>query len=401
MKTFHLPDLGEGLTEAEIVEWHVKIGDVVTTDQPLVAMETAKAVVDVPTPWSGRIQALHGKPGDIIPTHAPLVDFEGADADPPTASAASAKPAPEGIPDSPRADPGSVVGHMPATDSVVDEQAIIRKRPAGKSPVKALPKVRRRARELGIDLRRVAASGRHGETTLADLEAHPAEASPPTPPHVPPAPRASQTETLRGTRRIMAQTMSLARDQVAATTLFDDADLQAWPGRQDITARVIRAVTRACAAQPTLNAWFNGETLERTLHGHLDLGLAVDTPDGLIVPVLRDIGRAGPVEIRRELERVKKKTQARALEPGEMANPTLTLSNFGMIAGRYATPVIVPPMVAILGVGRLCHDVVAVMGGIATHRRLPLSLTFDHRCVTGGDACRFLRVLIDDLAEPG
>ncbi len=198
----------------------------------------------------------------------------------------------------------------------------------------------------------------------------------------------------------MAQTMALARDQVAATTLFDDADLEAWRGRQDITVRVIRALAKGCAAHPALNAWFNGETLEHTLHGHLDLGLAVDTPDGLIVPVLRDIGRAEPGKIRQELERIKKKTQARALEPGEMANPTFTLSNFGMIAGRYATPVIVPPMVAILGVGRLCHDVIAVMGGIATHGRLPLSLTFDHRCVTGGDACRFLRILIDDLAEP-
>jgi pyruvate dehydrogenase E2 component (dihydrolipoamide acetyltransferase) len=398
MKTFHLPDLGEGLTEAEIVEWHVQVGDTVTTDQPLVAMETAKAVVDVPAPWSGRISALHGKSGDIIPTHAPLVDFESSGDDCPSPVNA-VHPTTKEVSAPPREDPGSVVGHMPAAESVVAEEAIIRKRPAEKRTVKALPKVRRRARELGIDLRRVAASGRHGETTLADLETHPVGA-PAAAPHTPSAKLPSRTETLRGTRRIMAQTMSLARDQVAATTLFDDADLQAWQGRQDITVRVIRALAKACAAQPALNAWFNGETLEHTLHTQLDLGLAVDTPDGLIVPVLRDIGRAEAQEIRQELERIKKKTQARALEPGEMTHPTFTLSNFGMIAGRYATPVIVPPMVAILGVGRLCHDVVAVMGGIATHRRLPLSLTFDHRCVTGGDACRFLRILIDDLAGP-
>ncbi|EQD51820.1 dihydrolipoyllysine-residue acetyltransferase E2 component of pyruvate dehydrogenase complex [mine drainage metagenome] len=393
MKTFHLPDLGEGLTEAEIVAWHVQVGEVVKTDQPLVSMETAKAVVEVPAPWSGRVTRLHGQAGDIIPTHAPLVDFE----DPLEVSPATRADAPKPAAPPPRSsDPGTVVGQMPAGENVVEERAIIRRKIAERKRVKALPKVRRRARELGIDLSRVPSTGRHGETTLADLESrNSASASPATPSRQPLA--VGQPERLRGTRRAMAQVMAQARDAIAATTLFDDADLDHWTGHSDVTARVIRAIIVATRAEPTLNAWFNGETLEQTIHDRLDLGLAVDTPDGLIVPVLRDIGRADPDTLRHALDRVKEKTRERTLQPADLAHPTFTLSNFGMLAGRYATPIVVPPTVAILGVGRLCHDVVAVLGGIATHRRLPLSLSFDHRSVTGGDACRFLHALIEDL----
>lgn len=395
MKTFHLPDLGEGLTEAEIVAWHVGEGDVVKTDQPLVSMETAKAVVDVPAPWSGRIVKLYGQPGDIIPTHAPLVDFEGEG---PTISPKAAPPEPPPQA-SAKPDQGTVVGQMPAGDRVVEERAIIRRKTAEPKRIKALPKVRRRARELGIDLASVPPTGRHGETTLADLENRTAQPTPASPPSRPP-PVVGRPEPIRGTRRAMAQVMAQARDAVASTTLFDDADIDRWSGRFDITARVIRALVVAIRAEPGLNAWFDGEALERTLHGRLDLGLAVDTPDGLIVPVLRDIGQADPATIRQELDRVKTATQARSLQPSDLMHPTFTLSNFGMIAGRYATPVVVPPTVAILGVGRLCHDVVPVLGGIATHRRLPLSLTFDHRAATGGEACRFLAALIHDLERP-
>ncbi len=393
MKTFHLPDLGEGLTEAEIVAWHVQEGEVVHTDQPLVSMETAKAVVEVPAPWGGKIVKLHGQAGDIIPTHAPLIDFEESPGD----AAAKRIETPKTPATKTQApDAGTVVGQMPSGEAVVEERAIIRRKMTEPKRVKALPKVRRRAQELGIDLAEVTSTGRHGETTLADLERQD-RPRPPAPTRAPLTP--GTTEPLRGTRRAMAQVMAQARDAIAATTLFDDADLDRWIGRTDITARVIRAIVAATRVEPTLNAWFNGETLERTVHARLDLGLAVDTPDGLIVPVLRDVGHADPEMIRKELDRVKEKTKARSLQPTDLAHPTFTLSNFGMIAGRYATPIVVPPTVAILGVGRLCHDVVAVLGGIATHRRLPLSLSFDHRSVTGGDACRFLAALIHDLEQ--
>ena len=148
-----------------------------------------------------------------------------------------------------------------------------------------------------------------------------------------------------------------------------------------------------------LNAWYAGDKLERTLHQRVDLAMAVDTPDGLIVPVLRDVGRKQAPQLRADLNRIKEATRNRSVTPADMKDATITLSNFGMMAGRYATPVVVPPQVAILGTGGLRFDVVPVMGGIEVHKRIPLSITFDHRCITGGTACRWLAAVIADLQK--
>ncbi len=213
----------------------------------------------------------------------------------------------------------------------------------------------------------------------------------------PVTPLTGEPEPLRGPRRAMAQSMSASRDQVAQCTLFDDADIHDWAPGQDITARIIRAIVAGCRAEPALNGWYDGENMSRRLFERIDLAMAVDTPDGLIVPVLRDVGSKDAADLREDLDRIKVATRNRTVAPADMKNPTITLSNFGMLAGRYASPVIVPPMIAILGTGGTRHDVVPVMGGIEVHRRIPLSLTFDHRCVTGGEACRFLAAAISDL----
>ena len=133
------------------------------------------------------------------------------------------------------------------------------------------------------------------------------------------------------------------------------------------------------------------------MHGRVDIAMAVDTPDGLLVPVVRDVAGKDAAQLRADINRIKKATHERTVAPAEMRDYTITLSNFGMMAGRYATPVVVPPTVAILATGGIRHDVIAVMGGVEVHRRIPLSLTFDHRCVTGGEACRFLAAVIADL----
>ena len=135
----------------------------------------------------------------------------------------------------------------------------------------------------------------------------------------------------------------------------------------------------------------------RQLEGRVDIAIAVDTPDGLIVPVIRRVEQKSAEQLRDDLDSIKTKTRARTVAPEEMKDFTFTLSNFGMMAGRYATPVVVPPTIAILGAGGVRHDVVPVLGGIETHRRIPLSLSFDHRCATGGEACRFLAGVIGDL----
>lgn len=414
MKTFKLPDLGEGLPEAEIVTWHVKAGDTVKVDQPLVSVETAKAVVEVPSPWAGKIAKLHGAEGDVIPTHGPLVDFDigdGAEGKTEKSKLAETTP-PEEADKTPVAeDSGTVVGNMPTSDDVLEETAIVGRGRRGKAPVKAAPSARALAKQLGVDIAQVEPSGRSGVVTAKDVKDQSSGSSSrggpaargqaPAVPWTRPERRTDVTygksEKLRGPRRAMYQSMSASRDSVMPCTLFDDADIHGWGPGQDITVRVIRSIVAGCRAEPGLNAWFDGEAQSRILHEHVDLAMAVDTPDGLIVPVLRGVDGLDATGLRAAVDELKVATRERTVTPAQMKDPTITLSNFGMMAGRYATPVVVPPQVAIVGTGGVRHDVVAVMGGVETHRRIPISLTFDHRCNTGGEACRFLAAMIQDL----
>lgn len=272
MKHFKLPDLGEGLQEAEIVEWHVKAGDSVRADQRLVSVETAKALVDIPAPYDGVVGKLFGAEGDILHVGEPLVGFEGEEAD--------------------------------------------------------------------------------------------------------------------------------AGTEVVPVTIYGDADLHRWKTARDPLIRLAQALAEACRAEPTLNAWFDGASLSLKLHERLDLGIAVDTPDGLFVPVLRDVGARSAEDLRAGMRRLREDVQARSIPPAEMLGATLTLSNFGTLFGRYANPVVVPPQVAILGAGGIRDEVVAWRGEMAIHPILPLSLTFDHRAATGGEAARFLKVLVNALEQP-
>ena len=209
-----------------------------------------------------------------------------------------------------------------------------------------------------------------------------------------------QPEQLKGVRRNMARVMADAHAKVVPTTLSDDADVQAWAPGNDVTVRLIRAIVRACKAVPALNAWFDGEKLSRTLHPQVDIGIAVDTDDGLFVPALRNADILDARGTRESLNRLRAQVEDRSIPAAELTGCTISLSNFGMFAGRYATPVVVPPCVAIVAAGRARHQVMPVMGGFESHRIIPLSVTFDHRAATGGEAARFLKALIDDLALP-
>jgi len=397
VKTFNLPDLGEGLPEAEIVNWLVAEGDMVKVDQPMLSVETAKAVVEVPAPYTGRIAKIHAPDGTILPTHSPLVDIDTSGG----AAAPAPKDAPEAEPEAEpeaREDSGTVVGKMMTSEDVLEDADIAgrsRRRKAGR--IKAAPAVRALARQLGVNLEDCRPTGRHERIVADDVRAASGAAgitarqSPRV--KLPPG----KPEQLRGPRRAMAQSMSAARDHVCECTIFDDADIHYWQPGQDITARLLRAMAAGCKAEPALNGFFDGDAMSRQLESRIDIAIAVDTPDGLIVPVIRDVGQKNARELRDDLNAIKQATRDRSVKPEDMRDFTITLSNFGMMAGRYATPVVVPPTIAILGAGGLRHDVVAVLGGIETHRRIPLSLTFDHRCATGGEACRFLAAVIADL----
>ena len=420
MTTFNLPDLGEGLAEAEIVRWHVNVGDAVTVDQPMLAVETAKAVVEVPAPFTGVVKTLHGQPGDVIATGAPLVDFEtanGAGLSRGAASAATARTS---------SDSGTVVGNMPTSDIELVETVhagSTHYRTNGSASqtggrLRAAPAARALAKRLGVDLTALKGTGRGGVIIVDDVIAHssirPNGTSAPgrptasgglnapagtTIPATPAAPTFPGGEKLRGLRRAMSQSMSLARDNVTNCTLFDDADLHRWREGQDFTTRLLRAIAAGSQAEPALNAWYDGNTQTRRLMTRVDVGMAVDTGDGLIVPVIRDVGNRTTAQLRAEIDRLKSAARDRTVTPDDLRDVTFMLSNFGMIAGRYATPIVVPPMVAILGSGRLSRDVVAADGGIEAHLRMPLSLTFDHRCVTGGEAARFLAAVLRDLEK--
>ena len=471
-KTFKLPDLGEGLPDATIVEWFVKEGDTIRLDENLVSMETAKAVVEVPSPVSGKVLKLAGGPGDVIVTGTMLAEFEvdpnlpqraeGQDTGHhhgPSQGAGAPTPAPDdgdtliasdeggeleqtGKPANAksgaageRADSGTVVGAMQSSDAVHSEQA------SSAGGVKAVPAVRAMARKLGVDIARVRGSGADGVVTMADVKQAaadgsakigaaspaPARANPPSAAAAqrsaqsvpapgartalsasgkpmrtqPPGVSASgQPEQLKGVRRNMARVMADAHAKVVPTTLADDADIHAWTPGNDVTVRLIRAISSACKTVPALNAWFDGDKLVRTLHPHVDIGIAVDTDDGLFVPALRNADMLDANGVREGINRLRTQVQDRSIPASELTGYTISLSNFGMFAGRYATPVVVPPCVAIVAAGRGRHQVMPVMGGFESHRVIPLSLTFDHRACTGGEAARFLKAMLDDLALP-
>jgi len=192
--------------------------------------------------------------------------------------------------------------------------------------------------------------------------------------------------------------MADALAQVVPTTICDDADIHAWQAGEDVSVRLLRAITTACKAVPALNAWFDGAALTRTLHQHVDVGIAVDTADGLFVPALRNADVLDARGIRAALDDLLRQVRDRSIPPSELAGYTISLSNFGVFAGRYATPIVVPPCVAILAASKLRHEIVPVLGGIEAHRVIPLSLTFDHRAATGGEAARFLKAMLEDLA---
>ena len=456
-KQFLLPDLGEGLPDATVVEWYVKVGDTIKLDDNLVSMETAKAVVDVPSPVSGKVLKIGGGAGDVIVTGTLLAEFEvdpsmpqraegqdtGHHHGPPKGAGAhiseekvvasdeggviteTDKPAPKAE----REDSGTVVGAMQSSDAVRAEAAV------AVGGVKAVPAVRALARKLGVDIARVRATGPDGVVTNQDVRnasadgsakigaapaarAQAATASPPTQPVAaptrttmsqagkpmrtqPPGVQASgQPEQLKGVRRNMARVMADAHAKVVPTTLSDDADIHAWAPGNDITGRLVRAIVAGAKAVPALNAWFDGEALTRTLHPHVDIGIAVDTDDGLFVPALRNADMLDARGVREAVNRLRAQVEDRTIPMTELTGYTISLSNFGMFAGRYATPVIVPPTVAIIAAGKGRHQMTPVMGGFESHKVIPLSLTFDHRACTGGEAARFLKAMLDDLAKP-
>lgn len=367
MKLFKLPDLGEGLPDAEIVEWHVKTGDRVNEGDTLVSVETAKAIIDIPSPQSGRIAKLYGGESDIINVGKPLLAFG------------------EDILEQDKAeDSGTVVGEMEVNEDIIPEAATGLHH--NENLIKATPAVRALANRMDVELSMVTPSGRDGLILTEDVRRVArilAEHGP--------------MEPLRGVRRAMARNMAQARDEIAPATLVEDADISAIDAHADITPRLIRALIAGCKAEPSLNAWYDSHANGRRVLERIHLGLAVDAPQGLFVAVMQDIQNDDDSAIVSRLGELKNKIKNRSLKPAQLRGYSITLSNYGAIAGRYASPVVLPPTVAILGAGKSRDAVVVCKGKMVIRHILPLALTFDHRAVTGGEAARFMKAVVDDL----
>jgi 2-oxoisovalerate dehydrogenase E2 component (dihydrolipoyl transacylase) len=373
MKIFKLPDLGEGLPDAIIRQWHVKEGDTVKKDQPIVAMETAKALVDVVAPFDAVIEKLFGNADDTIETGKPLIGFEGA-------SDVEEKK-----------DTGTVVGKIEQSEKIVSENRFSTMTTSvSGDAVKATPAVRALARKLQVDLSKVTFSGER--ITADDVENAAKNASKAKP--------AEGFELLSGVKRAMVMSMQQSHHDIVPVTIIDEADIQAWQGKQDITVRIIQAIIAACKVEPALNAHFDGKSMSAKKFAEVNLGLAIDMPHGLFVPVIKNIAILAGEKIREQVQRLKALAQTKSIPQADLQGATIVLSNFGAIAGRYANPIILPPTVAIVGIGRLLQSFVPDANGNPTlHRMMPISLTVDHRAITGGEAARFLRAMMDHLAQ--
>ncbi len=363
MSIFKLPDLGEGLSDAEIREWHVKIGDHVEVDEPLVAVETAKAIVEVPSPQRGIIKKLFANAGETVATGASLVEFEGNDKSSET-----------------------VAGKIESGDALLEEVTMITTNYRDKKVgIKITPAVRALAKKLGVDLESVTPTGPNGVITARDVESekkNPLAANAAIPLY-------ERGEELSSIRKTMHNIMLESQRTVVPATICDDAETSNWNSNQDITIRLIRALVMGCKKEPILNSWFDANILTLNLKNNIDLGLAVDSLDGLFVPVLRNIENSDfGQNLRDKLNNIKNNIKNRTINSDDLKNPTIVLSNVGIYGTKYSTPIVVPPTVAIIASGKIYSN---------PNKTIPLSLTFNHRVITGGEAARFLQAMIDDL----
>ena len=410
-REFLLPDIGEGLTEAEIVRWLVPEGERVEADQPVVEVETDKAVVEIPSPYAGIVLRHGGTEGETIRVGSVLVVI-GEEGE---AKVSSPVPEPAATHSAP-----PIVGSLNEEAEVLSAAGTIDPDQA-LTAVKALPIVRKLARDMGVDLRQVEGSGPEGRITREDVLAAGslttgADTPVGEPPEravtagaPPPAPDGDERRPLSRLRRTIAANMAKSWAEIPHVTTFDEVDATRLVGiRSALTARhdvklpmealVIKAVVPALEAFPEFNATLDGDDL--IVHGAYHIGIAVDTPDGLLVAVIRDAGSRAVLDIASEVRRLGEGARERSLAPDELSGQTFTVSNIGAVGGGQGTPIIPYGTTAILSVGRAQEKVVVSNGDLAIAPVMPLSLSYDHRVIDGAQGRRFMALVIENLEEP-
>jgi pyruvate dehydrogenase E2 component (dihydrolipoamide acetyltransferase) len=390
---FILPDIGEGVVEAEIGKWFVKEGDLVREDQPLVEVMTDKATVTIPSPKRGRVSRLHYAEGEVARVNAPLLAIETLEGErpaPPAAKGPERPPAPveSGSPASPRR-------------------------------VLATPAVRALARRLGVDLAALRGSGPDGRIVKEDLPGPrngPVAEDAPVGDARPPAPGSNADEVipLRGVRRRIAERMALSKHTAAHYTFVEEVDAtELVKVKERIAAAAsaegvkvtflpffVKAVVAALKKHPFLNATLDEERGEIRLRREYHIGMASATPEGLLVPVLRHADRLSLLDLAREVERLKAATKSGRARPEDMGGSTFTITSLGAQGGLFATPIINYPEVAILGIHRIRPTPVVRAGAIVARDILHLSLSMDHRVVDGHVGAAFAYALVAYLEDP-
>ncbi|MFF9806747.1 dihydrolipoamide acetyltransferase family protein [Streptomyces coeruleorubidus] len=453
---FKLPDLGEGLTEAEIVRWLVEVGDVVAIDQPVVEVETAKAMVEVPCPYGGVVTARFGEEGTELPVGAPLITVAvgerpaasgGSVASGGSAESGSGKSAGSGAEGSGNVLVGYGTSEAPARRRRVRQARPVSGASAAASravnghagaetedgPVPVIsPLVRRLARQNGIDLRELTGSGPDGLILRADVEyalraaGQGAAAAPSAQPHarVPqapgtaPAPQPTAAAApgeirtpLKGIRGVVADKLARSRREIPDATCWVDADatelmrartaMNAAGGPKiSLLALLARICTAALARFPELNSTVDAEAREVVRFDHVHLGFAAQTDRGLVVPVVRDAHARDAESLTAEFARLTEAGRTGTLTPAELTGGTFTLNNYGVFGVDGSTPIINHPEAAMLGVGRIVPKPWVHEGELAVRQVVQLSLTFDHRVCDGGTAGGFLRYVADCVEQP-
>jgi 2-oxoisovalerate dehydrogenase E2 component (dihydrolipoyl transacylase) len=407
VRDFLLPDLGEGLTEAEVVRWLVAVGETVAIDQPVAEVETAKAVVEVPSPFAGTVVALHATPGMQVSVGAPLLSVELE------------------LAETERS--GSVLVGYGTGKSVRSR----RRRPhpaepgsrpqAGPLQPRAKPLVRKLAKDLGVDLDEVNGSGPEGLVTREDVSQAAARAAAPAPPapeeqRSSPYDQATERIALGGVRRLVAERMTISRREIPEATAWIDCDATglcelrdrlnsdqlAVPGAVPVSplAIILRVCVAGLRAFPSLNASLDVEREEIVLHGHINLGVAVNTDRGLLVPVIKDAQRMSTWQLAALLNRLARAARDGSITPAELVGSTFTVSNYGALGIDGGAPVINFPEAAILGVGRIADRPWVHKGVVKPRKVVQLSIAFDHRLCDGADAAGFLGLVAECVEHP-
>ncbi len=406
-KEFKLPDLGEGIESGDVARVLVSEGDQIHVDQPVLELETDKALIEVPSSFAGKIVSINVKEGDSVPVGTVLIAVEETGAVP---AAALAEPEPSPEPE--KAPPPEA----PAPPSLPEKP---------EAPLPAAPSVRRFARELGIDLHRVTGTGAGGRITREDVKAYvqktmsdrPAAGAPLTAPPLPDFTRWGEVDRqpLRAVRRKIAENLSIAWTQAPHVTQFDRADVtdleafrqrhkaeaEARGGKLTPTALTLKAVITALKAFPRFNASLDSAAGELILKRYYHIGIAVDTERGLLVPVIRDVDRKDIFELAAELAELAERARQGKADLEELQGGTFTITNLGSISGTAFTPIINFPEVGILGISQSRQEPVVRNGRVEPRLIMPICLSYDHRVIDGADGARFTKHLVESLENPG